>query len=367
MGKKIATIICLLLCICGQAVAQQIKASNEPLTEVLQQIQQKTGYQFYWIADEVKDVRVTVDADAKDMQQLMRTLLARTNLRYTIYGNRSVFLLQNRTLVNTLPAFAQWSGGEATDGASELLQENSRKATSENKIYVVGKPENKSDKKMVELTGVITSFKTGEPVMGVNLVVRKPTWSAAVSDADGKFVLKVPQGEVDIEMTGIGVIDTHRRLMVYEDGKLDIELEDKMQTLDEVTVTANKRENVKDVQMGVESLVVEELKTIPTAFGELDVIKVVQALPGVKTMGEASSGLNVRGGSTDQNLIQFNNGTVYNPTHLFGFFSAFNGSIVQDMELYKGSIHPSSADASPPCSTSTAARGTRKSIKAKSV
>ena len=338
MGKKIATIICLLLCICGQAVAQQIKASNEPLTEVLQQIQQKTGYQFYWIADEVKDVRVTVDADAKDMQQLMRTLLARTNLRYTINGNRSVFLLQNRTLVNTLPAFAQWSGGEATNGESELLQGENRKATSENKIYVVGKPENKSDKRMVELTGVITSFKTGEPVMGVNMIVRKPTWSAAVSDADGKFVLKVPQGEVDIEMTGIGVINTHRRLMVYEDGKLDIELEDKMQTLDEVTVTANKRENVKDVQMGVESLVVEELKTIPTAFGELDVIKVVQALPGVKTMGEASSGLNVRGGSTDQNLIQFNNGTVYNPTHLFGFFSAFNGSIVQDMELYKGSI-----------------------------
>ena len=76
MGKKIATIICLLLCICGQAVAQQIKASNEPLTEVLQQIQQKTGYRFYWIADEVKGVRVTVDADAKDMQQLMRSLLA---------------------------------------------------------------------------------------------------------------------------------------------------------------------------------------------------------------------------------------------------------------------------------------------------
>ena len=338
MGKKIATIICLMLCVCGQAVAQQIKASNEPLTEVLQQIQQKTGYRFYWMADEIKGVRVTIDADAKDMQQLMRTLLARTNLRYTINGNRSVFLLQNRTLVNTLPAFAQWSGGEATNGESELLQGENRKATSENKIYVVGKPENKSDKRMVELTGVITSFKTGEPVMGVNMIVRKPTWSAAVSDADGKFVLKVPQGEVDIEMTGIGVINTHRRLMVYEDGKLDIELEDKMQTLDEVTVTANKRENVKDVQMGVESLVVEELKTIPTAFGELDVIKVVQALPGVKTMGEASSGLNVRGGSTDQNLIQFNNGTVYNPTHLFGFFSAFNGSIVQDMELYKGSI-----------------------------
>ena len=338
MRKRIVIALCLTLCFYGQALAQQIKASNQPLTEVLQQIEQKTGYRFYWIPSEVKDIKVSINADAKDMNAFLKNLLIPTNLRYTIYGNRHVFLLKGRTLVNMLPAFAQWSDQTYTANESELLQGSNRKATSENKIYVIGKPENKSDKKMVELTGNITSFKTGEPVMGVNMVVRKPTWSAAVSDADGKFVLKVPQGEVDIEMTGIGVIDTHRRLMVYEDGVIDIELEDKMQTLEEVTVTANKRENVKDVQMGVESLVVEELKTIPTAFGELDVIKVVQALPGVKTMGEASSGLNVRGGSTDQNLIQFNNGTVYNPTHLFGFFSAFNGSIVQDMELYKGSI-----------------------------
>ena len=338
MRKRIVIALCLTLCFYGQALAQQIKASNQPLTEVLQQIEQKTGYRFYWIPSEVKDIKVSINADAKDMNAFLKNLLIPTNLRYTIYGNRHVFLLKGRTLVNMLPAFAQWSDQTYTANESELLQGSNRKATSENKIYVIGKPENKSDKKMVELTGNITSFKTGEPVMGVNMVVRKPTWSAAVTDADGKFVLKVPQGEVDIEMTGIGVIDTHRRLMVYEDGVIDIELEDKMQTLEEVTVTANKRENVKDVQMGVESLVVEELKTIPTAFGELDVIKVVQALPGVKTMGEASSGLNVRGGSTDQNLIQFNNGTVYNPTHLFGFFSAFNGSIVQDMELYKGSI-----------------------------
>ena len=251
MRKKITTIICLMLCICVQGVAQQIKASNEALTEVLQQIQQKTGYRFYWMTDEVKGIKVTIDADAKDMQLLLRTLLAQTNLKYTIHGNKNVFLLQNRTLVKTLPAFAQWRSKKTSDEASELLQGDNRKATSENKIYVIGKPENKSDKQMVELTGVITSFKTGEPVMGVNMVVRKPTWSAAVSDVDGKFVLKVPQGEVDIEMNGIGIIDTHRRLMVYEDGKLNIELEDKMQVLDEVTVTANKRENVQDVQMGV--------------------------------------------------------------------------------------------------------------------
>ena len=326
-----------MLAFCGQASAQQITADNRPLTEVLQQVQQQTKYRFYWIASETAGINVNVDTDAKDIHQLMKALLAGTDLKYTIHDDHMVFLLKDKTLMEVPPLFAQEKGSTIV-GNQELLFSGRQKATSGNKIYAVGKPNNQNHPGMLELTGVITSFKTGEPVAGVNMVVKEPTWSAAVSDANGRYVLKVPQGEVDIEMTGIGVIDTHRRLMVYGSGTLDIELEDKMQTLEEVTVTANKIENVKGVQMGVQTLSAEDMKTIPTAFGELDVIKVVQALPGVKSMGEAAGGLNVRGGSTDQNLIQWNEGTIYNPTHLFGFFSAFNGSIVQDMELYKGSI-----------------------------
>ena len=73
-------------------------------------------------------------------------------------------------------------------------------------------------------------------------------------------------------------------------------------------------------------------------MGEVDVLKMIQTLPGVKTVGEASNGYNVRGGATDQNLLLLNNGTIYNPNHLFGFFSAFNSDMVQDVELYKSSI-----------------------------
>ena len=337
MKKKIKIWLYIMLAFCSQTSAQQITADNRPLTEVLQQVQQQTRYRFYWIASETEGINVNVNTDAKDIHQLMKALLKGTDLKYTVHSDHTVFLLKDKTLVEVPPLFTQ-EKGSTLEGNQELLLSDKQKATSSNKIYTVGRPGSNSNQKTMELKGVITSFKTGEPVAGVNMVVKNPTWSAAVSDANGHYVLKVPQGEVDIEITGIGVIDTHRRLMVYENGTLDIELEDKMQTLEEVTVTANKIENVRGVQMGVQTLAAEDMKTIPTAFGELDVIKVVQALPGVKTMGEASSGLNVRGGSTDQNLIQWNEGTIYNPTHLFGFFSAFNGSIVQDMELYKGSI-----------------------------
>ena len=257
MTKRIQTWLCIMLAFCGQASAQQITADNRPLTEVLQQVQQQTKYRFYWIASETAGINVNVDTDAKDIHQLMKALLAGTDLKYTIHDDQMVFLLKNKILMEIPPLFAQEKGSK-TDGSQELLFSGRQKATSGNKIYAVGKPNNQNHPGMLELTGVITSFKTGEPVAGVNMVVKEPTWSAAVSDANGRYVLKVPQGEVDIEMTGIGIIDTHRRLMIYENGTLDIELEDKMQTLEEVTVTANKVENVKGVQMGVQTLIAED-------------------------------------------------------------------------------------------------------------
>ncbi len=99
-----------------------------------------------------------------------------------------------------------------------------------------------------------------------------------------------------------------------------------------------KAVNVTSVQMGVEKLNIKTIKQIPTAFGEADILRVVLTLPGVKTVGEASTGFNVRGGSTDQNLILFNDATIYNPSHLFGFFSAFNPDVVKNVELYKSGI-----------------------------
>ena len=338
--KKLMITLGLLVVMVANVAAQQIKAKDEPLANVLQQVMKQTGIHFYWLPQEVEGVLVSVDADCRDLDAFMDQLLKGTDLKYTIFNNRYVHVLKNRLLVNQMPAFALWHVGGENEWVSSSLLTDSKKADSENKIYVIGNREKPSDAETVELRGIITSFKTGEPMMGVNMVVKEPVWSAAVSGLDGEYVIKVPKGEVIVELSGMGTTDTRRRLMVYADGRLDIELEDKLYTLGEVTVTAGKRQNVQDVQMGVQKFEIQELKTIPTAFGELDILKVVQTLPGVKTMGEASGGFNVRGGATDQNLIQFNENTVYNPTHLFGFFSAFNGNVMEDMELYKSSIPP---------------------------
>ena len=110
------------------------------------------------------------------------------------------------------------------------------------------------------------------------------------------------------------------------------------QELAEIVVVAGRQSAVKSTTMGSEKFKPQLLKNIPSAFGESDIMKVVLTLPGVTTVGEASSGYNVRGGATDQNLILFNGGTVYNPSHLFGLFTSFNSDAVEDVELFKSSI-----------------------------
>ena len=110
------------------------------------------------------------------------------------------------------------------------------------------------------------------------------------------------------------------------------------QELAEIVVVGGRQSAVNNMMIGAEKFKPQILKNIPSAFGESDIIKIVLTLPGVTTVGEASGGYNVRGGSTDQNLILLNGGTVYNPTHLFGLFTSFNSDAVEDVELFKSSI-----------------------------
>ena len=127
-------------------------------------------------------------------------------------------------------------------------------------------------------------------------------------------------------------------LTLYSDENLDAGFDETIYSIDEVVVLGSKEDNIKSTIIGVEYLKMKNIKNIPTAFGEKDILRVVLMLPGVKSAGEISSGFNVRGGATDQNLILYNGNIIYNPTHLFGMFSAFNPDMISDMELYKSSI-----------------------------
>ena len=187
------------------------------------------------------------------------------------------------------------------------------------------------------LAGHIRDQKTGEPVIGASIYSESPNIGAS-TDAFGFFSLTLPLGRYDLKIRGVGIKNTKRQVVLGGNGKLEVEVEEDIVTLKEVVVEAEKDKNVSGMQMGVEKIDIKTMRQVPTAFGETDILRVVMTLPGVKTVGEGSTGLNVRGGATDQNLILFNDATVYNPSHLFGFFSAFNPDILQSVELYKSAM-----------------------------
>jgi hypothetical protein len=152
------------------------------------------------------------------------------------------------------------------------------------------------------LTGYIRNNKTGEPVVGASVSAEGEA-TGVLTDQYGFYSITLPQGSRSLVVQGLGMKDARYRLLVNGDGTLDIELAERVVSLKEVIVSTQKVLNVTRVQMGVDRLNMQTIKLVPAIFGEADVLRVITTLPGVKTVGEASTGFNVRGGSADQNLI----------------------------------------------------------------
>lgn len=334
-------IIILTIC-CFPVFSQQkvsIHAESQPATEVFRQIAAQSGLTIYYNPADVDSLVVTIDCTNIPAIEAVQKITNSAHLQTVDFADKYLFILKDKKLITSLPDnfFDNTKKkDEKSDFAEILNKQKEQKATSENKIYTIGDVPTPGSGK-IKLSGHMTDFRTGEPIVGAVVYIENPT-IAATTDAFGYYTLLLPAGRHNLQIKGMGLKDTQRQIMLNSDGRLDIELEEQVYSLKEVTVTSDRLANVRNNILGVERIDIKEIKNIPTLFGEKDVIRVVMMLPGVKAVGEASSGFNVRGGSTDQNLILFNDGTIYNPTHLFGLFSAFNADLVKDIELYKSSI-----------------------------
>src|SRR5690606_18961820 len=154
----------------------------------------------------------------------------------------------------------------------------------------------------------------------------------------GFFSLTLPSGELSVMVSHVGHRLREIALNLQADTTLEIDLE-KGELLEEVVISQPvHRENVRNPQMGVARVDVNEIRNVPVLMGERDVLKTIQLLPGVLSGGEGSSSFYVRGGTGDQNLILLDEAMVYNASHLFGFFSTFNSDAIKEVNLYKGGM-----------------------------
>jgi len=185
------------------------------------------------------------------------------------------------------------------------------------------------------LSGYVRDSANGESVIGCTIYIKEAA-QGAESNNYGFYSVSVPPGLYTVIYSFVGYAQLVKTIDLREGNKtFNAELRPTT-TLKEVEVTGRKDEHVKNTEMGTISLSMAQIKTLPVLFGEVDVLKTLQLLPGVQSAGEGSAGFYVRGGGPDQNLVLLDDATVYNTGHLFGFFSVFNSDAIKDVTLIKG-------------------------------
>ena len=188
------------------------------------------------------------------------------------------------------------------------------------------------------ISGTISEASSNETLIGVNIIFPE-IQSGTTTNEYGFYSITLPEGTYKLAVSYLGFNTIVETVELTGDVIKNFSLTDTLESLDEVVITENiEKLNIKAPQMSVNKLSSTTIKEIPVVLGEADIIKAITLLPGVTTAGEAASGFNVRGGAADQNLILLDEATIYNSSHLFGFFSVFNPDAVKDLKLYKGGI-----------------------------
>ena len=188
------------------------------------------------------------------------------------------------------------------------------------------------------ISGTIMDANTNETLIGVNVII--PQLKTGVTTNEyGFYSITVPQGTHTIQVSSLGYITVEEAISLNANIKKNFNLYSNETALKEVVVSGNnKKIDIKKPEMSVNKLSISAIKKMPVVLGEVDIIKSLLLLPGVTNAGEGASGFNVRGGGADQNLILLDEATIFNSSHVFGFFSVFNPDAIKDLKLYKGGI-----------------------------
>jgi len=190
----------------------------------------------------------------------------------------------------------------------------------------------------VTLSGYIKDASNGETLIGATAYIQE-LGIGVTSNEYGFYSISVPPANYNVEFNYLGFVSQVQTIHLHSNLKRDIELAEEGKLIEEIVIVGEaKDENVTNVEMSVNKLDVGTIKKMPSLLGEVEIIRSLQLLPGVSSVGEGATGFNVRGGTIDQNLILLDEAPVFNSSHLFGFFSVFNPDAVKDVKLYKGGI-----------------------------
>lgn len=191
---------------------------------------------------------------------------------------------------------------------------------------------------MVTLSGYIKDKSSGEALISATCFI-EAIQTGVVSNSYGYYSLTVPRGTYMVSFSYVGYTNQDHQVVLDKNTQLTVFMEEDTQQIDEIIVTGERKDrNVESINMSTEKVSVKLVKKLPSFMGEVDILKTITMLPGIQSGGEGSSGLYVRGGGPDQNLMMLDEAPVYNASHLLGFFSVFNSDAIKDIQVFKGGI-----------------------------
>lgn len=303
------------------------------LKSFINEIEQKYPVKFYFEEKSIENISVTAVFQNTPLIDCMDIICKKQSLHFHIYDNQ-VVIYSGILLSNLFPGNDNNNETKEVSSPQEKLSKEKFRQL-QYRIINIGTP-GKSNEKTATLSGYLRGLESGDPVAGGIASVTE-LQKGATSDATGFYKITLPIGSHVVNFRCVGMEPVRRNINLYSDGKLNVDMEIKMNLLQDAVVIGHGQGALGQM-IGKEKIDIQTMKSIPALLGEADVMKSVLILPGVQTVGEGTSGFNVRGGNTDQNLILIDQATIYYPSHFFGNFSAINSEIIQDATLYKGAI-----------------------------
>ncbi len=321
-----------------------VHADHLPFDKFAIEIYEKSGVTLFYREEWVKAIEVTMDHDSITVRMALNEAVAGYGLEVSEW-NGNIVLIPGKALTSRLPDYEQAdiekeniSAGEKTDSITESEERylKGRKADIPG-TYRIGSKSNLNGKEKVKVLGRILEQQSGEPVIGATVYIEE-TKSGVITDRNGYFSLVMKPGKYSVRIESIGYEKKKSEFEILSSGNFTVELARSIIPLEEVVIMGNRQKSNISRDPGLENIPLTSLKDIPMLMGERDIIKVSELLPGIVSVGEGSAGINVRGGNFDQNAFYINKVPVYNTSHLFGFFPAFNSDIIRDFNVYKGYI-----------------------------
>ncbi|MCR9228384.1 MAG: TonB-dependent receptor [Flavobacteriaceae bacterium] len=330
----------------SQNASITISGDSKTSSEFFGELEDKSGYSFFYLDDWIENIEVTGNFVDASITEILHIVLSDTSLNfYVLEEENRVFLLQNTVVYDELPP-SFYRQNDSTGGEQEVMARGNLppptfyndevSQTRENLPVVrVGRADEQNLKSAYKLSGRVVNAQTGAPIPDLAIRVQE-SGRVAVTNEQGEYELILPAGYNVIAASAMGIRDSEQEVIMYNDGTLNLQLQESLEQLQEVVVEADAVSNVEDAVSGSEEISSEGSKDIPLVLGERNILEVAKALPGISSAGEGATGLNVRGGKTDQNLVLLDDAVIYNPTHFFGIFQALNPFTTEKVNIYKG-------------------------------